>query len=92
MQPICLGISLLSGAGCAAGIGGKRNLRLQLRLMLPLILLTALFNPLFNHQGVTILTRFPNGNPLTPRIHLVRPSRRGDAGGDDLLVSLPKRH
>ncbi len=65
MQPVCLGISLLSGAGCAAGIGGKRNLRLQLRLMLPLILLTALFNPLFNHQGVTILTRFPNGNPLT---------------------------
>lgn len=65
MQPVCLGLSLLCGAGCAVAIGGKRNLKLQLKMMLPLMLLTALMNPLFSHQGVTVLGHFPSGNPLT---------------------------
>lgn len=33
--------------------------------MLPLLVITALINPAFSHQGVTILTYLPSGNPLT---------------------------
>jgi energy-coupling factor transport system permease protein len=33
--------------------------------MLPLLIITALINPAFSHQGVTILTYLPSGNPLT---------------------------
>jgi energy-coupling factor transport system permease protein len=33
--------------------------------MLPLLVITALLNPLFNHEGGTILTYLPGGNPLT---------------------------
>jgi energy-coupling factor transport system permease protein len=33
--------------------------------MLPMLLLTALINPAFNHQGATILSYLPSGNPLT---------------------------
>ena len=30
-----------------------------------MVLLTAFINPAFNHEGMTILLYFPNGNPLT---------------------------
>lgn len=33
--------------------------------MLPVILITAIVNPAFTHQGFTILTYLPNGNPIT---------------------------
>ena len=31
----------------------------------PLLLFSAVLNPLFNHEGATILTYLPDGNPLT---------------------------
>ena len=33
--------------------------------MLPMMVVAALVNPAFNHEGATILTYLPSGNPLT---------------------------
>lgn len=61
-HPVCVGISLVC-AGCCCrvlGVGGGKKLWL-----LPLVLLTVIINPLFSHEGATILTYLPGGNPLT---------------------------
>jgi len=42
-----------------------KTIRFGLVFLLPMLLLTALLNPIFNHQGGTILTYLPDGNPLT---------------------------
>ena len=65
MHPACLLISLLCAAGYAVYLGGRKTLGFQLKYLLPLLLLTAVLNPAFNHQGATILTYLPSGNPLT---------------------------
>ena len=65
LHPVALGVSLTT-AGCLAlalARGGGQKKRLL--WLLPLLLLTAVLSPLFNHQGVTVLAWFPNGNPLT---------------------------
>jgi len=61
-HPVCLAISFVCAFGYSTALLGKKALRFYL---LPLLLLTALANPLFSHEGVTILTYLPNGNPLT---------------------------
>ena len=65
MHPVCLAASLAAALAYALYLRGGRALRRDLLLILPLVLLTALLNPAFNHQGMTILAYFPNGNPLT---------------------------
>lgn len=65
IHPVCLAITLLGSTSYALYLGGSRILRAGLRFLLPLAVLTAVLNPLFNHQGVTILLYFRNGNPLT---------------------------
>ena len=40
-------------------------MRFSLIFLLPMMLLTLVVNPAFNHQGITILTYLPTGNPLT---------------------------
>lgn len=60
-HPLCLLLSLL----CALLYRTRLEGRVALRLLLPLALLTALVNPLFSHEGATILTYLPGGNPLT---------------------------
>jgi len=65
MHPVTLGISLVCAATYAIYLGGKKTLRIGLIFMLPMLLITAGLNPLFNHQGGTILTYLPNGNPVT---------------------------
>jgi len=65
MHPVCLAISLLCAVTYNVYINGKKAIRFNLIFMLPLLLITAALNPLFNHQGVTILTYLPGGNPLT---------------------------
>lgn len=65
MHPVCLLISLISAFSYSVLLNGKRAVKFNLLYMLPLIIVTALLNPAFNHQGVTILTYFPSGNPLT---------------------------
>ena len=65
LHPICLGISLLCGFTYSVVLKGKRAIKINLIYMIPVALIMALINPLFNHEGATIITYFPNGNPLT---------------------------
>lgn len=64
-HPVCLCISLLCGFAYSVMLKGKKAIKTNLIYMLPVALMMALINPLFNHQGVTIIAYFPNGNPLT---------------------------
>ncbi len=65
MHPACLAISLGSAICYHVYLKGKKAVRFSLLYMLPLLLLTAFINPAFNHEGATILTYLPSGNPLT---------------------------
>ena len=65
LHPICLGISLLCGFTYSVVLKGKRAIKINLIYMIHVALIMALINPLFNHEGATIITYFPNGNPLT---------------------------
>ena len=64
-HPVCLAVSLLCALTYSIYLHGKKAVRFNLIFMLPMLLFTALLNPLFNHQGMTILTYFRGGNPLT---------------------------
>ena len=65
MHPICLVISLGSATAYNLYLKGRKGLRFSLGFLLPMMLLAAILNPAFNHEGVTILTYTPNGNPVT---------------------------
>ena len=64
-HPVCLAISLMCAYTYSVYINGRKAVRFTLLYMLPTLIVTALLNPVFNHQGGTILTYLPNGNPLT---------------------------
>lgn len=65
MHPVCLALSLLGALLYVARLKGRRALRQQAAWLVPTALLAAALNPAFVHQGVTILTYLPSGNPLT---------------------------
>lgn len=65
MHPVCLVISLFCGLAFSFLCSGRRNVLRSLLYMIPVFLLTALLNPAFNHEGITIITYLPDGNPLT---------------------------
>lgn len=65
MHPICLCISFFCAFFYAVNLNGKKTLKSVLFFMLPTLIVTALLNPAFSHQGATILTYLPSGNPLT---------------------------
>lgn len=65
MHPVCLLISLIGAFTYSIKLNGKRALRFNLLYLLPMLLIAALINPAFNHEGMTILTYLPSGNPLT---------------------------
>ena len=62
-------VSLLISLGCALCyaiyLNGRKAVRFSLRFLLPMMLLAAVLNPAFNHEGATVLTYLPSGNPLT---------------------------
>ena len=60
MNPIFLVVSLVSSLIYSTVLGNKNR-----GYVIFIILLTAMINPLFNHQGMTVLTYLPDGNPLT---------------------------
>ena len=64
-HPVCLAVSLVCAFTYSVYLNGRKAIRFTLLYMLPLLFITALLNPVFNHEGVTILTYLPNGNPLT---------------------------
>ncbi len=65
MHPVCLAVSLMCSFAYSVQLNGKRALKFNLAYMLPLLLVSALLNPAFNHEGITVLTYLPDGNPLT---------------------------
>ena len=58
-------ISLASGLAYAGRLYGAASLGRTVRFLLPAMALAALLNPAFSHEGATILTYLPGGNPLT---------------------------
>ena len=64
-HPACLALSMLCAFVYSVYLKGRKAVRFALLYMLPMMLITALLNPAFNHQGATILTYLPDGNPLT---------------------------
>jgi len=64
-HPVCLSVSLLCAVTYSIYIKGRKAVRFSLIYMLPLLIVTALLNPAFSHEGATILTYLPDGNPLT---------------------------
>jgi energy-coupling factor transport system permease protein len=64
-HPLCLAVSLFCAFSYSVYLGGKKTLKFNLMYMLPMLIFAALLNPAFNHQGGTILTYLPSGNPLT---------------------------
>ena len=65
MHPVSLIISLACALAYAVYLNGRKAVRFSLRFMLPMMLMAAIINPAFNHEGATILTYLPSGNPLT---------------------------
>lgn len=65
MHPVFLAISLITSLMQLYITGGTKKLTANIIYIIPLMLVTAIVNPAFNHEGTTILTYFPNGNPLT---------------------------
>lgn len=64
-NPVILAISFIFAFFYSVYLGGKKTLKFSLKVILPMFLLVMIINPLFNHSGATILTYFPDGNPLT---------------------------
>lgn len=65
MHPVSLIVSFVCAAAYHLYLNGKKALRLQLGFLLPMMLMAALINPAFNHEGATLLSYLPSGNPLT---------------------------
>ena len=65
MHPACLVISLVVAFVYSVHLKGKKAVKFNFIFLLPMLLVTALMNPAFNHEGATILTYLPSGNPLT---------------------------
>ena len=65
MHPVCLVFSLAGAFTYSVKLKGKKAIKFNLVYLLPMLLFAALINPAFNHEGVTILTYLPSGNPLT---------------------------
>ena len=65
MHPASLVISLVSSLTYAIYLNGRKAIRSSLLYLLPMMLMAALINPAFNHEGMTVLTYLPSGNPLT---------------------------
>ena len=65
MHPVSLLISLGAALTYTIDLNGQKAVRFSLTAMLPMMLMAAIINPIFNHEGMTILTYLPSGNPLT---------------------------
>lgn len=64
-HPLNLAISFASAFVYSAMLNGVRKTKTSLIYILPILIITALMNPLFNHEGTTVLSYLPSGNPLT---------------------------
>ena len=65
MHPVYLAVSLTGALAYDIHLKGRKAVRFAVMGLLPMAALAALVNPAFNHEGQTILTYLPSGNPLT---------------------------
>ncbi|MCQ2560580.1 MAG: energy-coupling factor transporter transmembrane protein EcfT [Clostridia bacterium] len=65
MNPISLAVSLGASLCYAVYLNGRKAVRFLLLGILPMMAAAAFINPAFSHEGLTILTYLPSGNPLT---------------------------
>lgn len=65
LHPVSLGVSLGTALAYGVCLRGREATGKTLRFLIPMMVLAALLNPAFNHEGVTVLTYLPSGNPLT---------------------------
>ncbi len=65
MHPVYLAISLTGALAYDIYLKGRKAVRFAVMGLLPMAAVAALVNPAFNHEGQTILTYLPSGNPLT---------------------------
>lgn len=65
LHPVFLSISLFTSLIYSIVLNGKKTLKFVGIYVLPIMIMSIILNPLFNHEGVTILTYFKDGNPLT---------------------------
>lgn len=64
-HPAALLLSLACALRYAVYLKGGKAVRFSLLYLLPMALAAAVVNPAFNHEGATILSYLPTGNPLT---------------------------
>lgn len=64
-HPIITAVSFAGAMIYGITLSGSKMLKYFFIFVLPLCLLCGIFNPVFNHQGMTILLYFQDGNPLT---------------------------
>lgn len=65
MHPVFLVISYICSFLYSVKLNGKKALKFNLLYGVPILIISSILNPLFVHEGVTILTYFNSGNPLT---------------------------
>lgn len=65
MHPAYLAVSLAGALIYDINLQGRKAVRFAVTGLLPMAVAAALVNPAFNHEGATILTYLPTGNPLT---------------------------
>ncbi len=65
MHPFISVTALAAAAIYSFMLKGRYALRFFLTALIPMMLLTAVLNPVFSHEGATVLTYLPGGNPLT---------------------------
>ena len=65
MHPVYLAISLTGALVYDITLKGRKAVRFAVMGLLPMAVIAALVNPAFNHEGQTMLTYLPSGNPLT---------------------------
>ena len=65
MHPVYLIISLVGALAYDIYLKGRKAVRFAVMGLLPMAVIAALVNPAFNHEGQTMLTYLPSGNPLT---------------------------
>lgn len=65
LHPLLLFASFLAALCCTLTLLGGAAVRSSARYLVPTALFAALVNLAFTHEGATILTYLPSGNPLT---------------------------
>ena len=65
LHPVSLVLSLGTALLYLVALKGTGTVKQGMKVLIPMMLMAAILNPAFNHEGVTILTYLPSGNPLT---------------------------